>query len=115
MDSSADRGSLLAQVEEAGRNGAPLVVLDAAIMRKAGWDKFCDKIVMIDAPREVRLARARSRGWSEAEFEVRETAQETLAEKREMADLVIDNSGPPEATRAAVENLWPILIGHKSA
>jgi dephospho-CoA kinase len=105
---------LLAQVEAANGRGVPLAILDAAVMRKAGWDKFCDKIVMIDAPQEVRLARARSRGWTEAEFRAREMAQESLDEKRQLADFVIDNSGPSQATRAEVQRLWPILIGRES-
>jgi dephospho-CoA kinase len=106
---------LLAQVEAAAEQGAPLAVLDAAVMRKAGWNKFCDKIVMVDSPQAVRLARARSRGWTDAEFTAREAAQDSLEEKRELADLVIDNSGSPEATRAEVQRIWPILIGHESA
>ena len=105
---------LLAKIEAAAHQRVPLAVLDAAVMRKAGWDKFCDKIVMVDAPQAVRLARARSRGWTEAEFAAREAAQESLDEKRDLADLVIDNSGSPEATRAEVRRLWPALIARES-
>ena len=65
---------LLAQVQAAAEQGAPLAVLDAAVMRKAGWNKFCDKIVMVDAPQAVRLARARSRGWTDAEFAARSSS-----------------------------------------
>ncbi len=83
-------------------------------MRKAGWDKFCDKIVMVDAPQEVRLARALNRGWTEIEFRLREAAQESVEEKRQRADLVIDNSGLPDATRAEVQRLWPKLMGHET-
>src|SRR4029079_3549152 len=41
-------------------------VLDAPVMLTAGWHRLCDKVVFVDAPRSVRAARARARGWSEA-------------------------------------------------
>ena len=87
------------------------VVLDAPLMFKAGWTAFCDKIVYVDAPREMRAARARSRGWSEEEFARREAAQQSLEEKCKHADFVIDNSGPPEALKAQVDSAWTALVG----
>jgi dephospho-CoA kinase len=89
----------------------PAVVLDAPVMLKAGWDGHCDRIVFIDAPREVRLARARQRGWNEEVFSAREAAQESLDAKRECADVVIDNSGSTELTQAQIEHLWQSLAG----
>src|SRR5262249_20846035 len=47
-----------------------LVVLDAAVMLEAGWNKMCDRLVYVDAPREVRLRRlAEQRGWTAKEVE----------------------------------------------
>ncbi|HEV3004628.1 MAG TPA: dephospho-CoA kinase [Pirellulales bacterium] len=91
--------------------GRHLAVLDAPVMLKAGWDQFCDTIVFVDASREVRQARAQRRGWSQEDFAAREAAQESLNDKRRLADATIDNSGSPEATRAQVERLWRSLIG----
>jgi dephospho-CoA kinase len=96
------------QLEAAGRQVA---VLDAPVMLKAGWDAFCDILVFVDAPREVRLARARGRGWTEDEFAAREAAQESLEAKRQRADMVIDNSGSPEATQAQLERCWHAIVG----
>ncbi|MEO8497993.1 MAG: dephospho-CoA kinase [Planctomycetota bacterium] len=86
-----------------------LVVLDAPVMLKAGWDKLCDGILFIDAPRELRLQRARERGWREADFAARESAQESLETKRAVADQVIDNSGSVDSTRQQVERFWRSL------
>lgn len=97
---------LAEQMEQARAAGAPAVVVDAAVMLEAGWDAKCDLLVYVDAPRAQRLARARGRGWSEAEFAARENAQQPLEAKRRRADLVIDNCGPPEQTRAQLERLW---------
>src|SRR4029079_14745734 len=32
----------------------PVVVIDAPLLFEAGWDKFCDKILFVDAPRDIR-------------------------------------------------------------
>ncbi len=87
-------------------SGAKAVVLDAAVMFKAGWDKYCDQIVFVDAPREVRLQRARKRGWSDENFAAREEAQESMEEKRSRSDVVIDNSGSPEDTQRQLREFW---------
>jgi dephospho-CoA kinase len=92
-------------------NGVQVAVLDAPVMLKAGWDQFCHQIWFIDAPYEVRLTRAQSRGWTEEEFRARELAQEPVEGKRELADLVLDNSGDLEYTHRQIERLWHSLIG----
>lgn len=99
------------QAEELARAGRTVAVLDAPVMLKAGWDKFCDRIVFVDAPHEVRLARAIGRGWNQEDFAAREAAQEALEVKRAHADTVIDNSGSPEHAQAQVERFWQSLIG----
>jgi dephospho-CoA kinase len=69
------------------------VVLDAAVMLEAGWDGVCDRLVYIDAPREVRLRRlAEQRGWTPQEADARERAQLPLTEKAGRADHVLDNA-----------------------
>jgi dephospho-CoA kinase len=83
-----------------------LVVFDAAILLEAGWNKRCDGVVYVHAPREVRLARlSRQRGWSAKEVAARENAQMSLTEKVTRADYVVDNSGPAEQLEPQMENL----------
>jgi len=100
-------GRKAATAEEAGKAA---IVLDAPLLVEAGWNEFCDKTVFVEAPNDVRLKRARERGWSDAEFNAREAAQTSLAEKRRQANMVVDNSGTIEATRAQVEQFWQSLI-----
>ena len=57
----------------------------------------------MDAPEPVRRARARSRGWSAQQFAGREAAQVPLDEKRERADVILDNSGDPEQLRQEIQ------------
>jgi dephospho-CoA kinase len=93
------------------QQGIQVAVLDAPVMLKAGWDRFCDRIWFIDAPYEMRLARAMARGWTEEEFRNRELAQEPVERKRELADLVLDNSKGIGYTHQQIERYWPSLIG----
>ncbi|RIK84592.1 MAG: hypothetical protein DCC68_01145 [Planctomycetota bacterium] len=86
------------------------IVVDAALLVEAGWDAMCDVLVYVDAPRETRLARAKGRGWTEAEFDAREGAQETLQAKRQHADFEIDNSGDLEQLRGWVERFWSAFL-----
>jgi dephospho-CoA kinase len=99
--------SLLAQLAAIR---APLAVVDAAVMLKAGWDRCCDHIVFVDAPPEVRLARARQRGWSDAQFAAREAAQELIEHKRAASDYVLDNSGTPAELDTEVDRLMTWLV-----
>jgi dephospho-CoA kinase len=101
---------LLAQAEDC-RPVPPLAVLDAPLILEAGWDKLCDRLAFVDVPREVQLARALERGWTEEEFAAREAAQESLDSKRRRADLIIDNSASAEHTQAQVERIWKSLVG----
>jgi dephospho-CoA kinase len=101
---------LMRQVTEMRGKGARAIVLDAPVMEKSGWYELCDRIVYVDAPRETRLARARSRGWTEEEFVAREGAQESLEQKRGRADWILDNSGSPQETRDQVERWWQTLL-----
>ena len=104
-------GARLEQLFERTRqNGdTEVVILDAPVMLKSGWDRFCDHILFIEAPRNLRRQRARERGWNDADFAARESAQESLETKRAAADHVIDNSGSIDATRQQVESFWRSL------
>lgn len=105
------RQRLEAEVRRFRESGRTAVVLDAPVMEKAGWDKLCDEIWYVDAPREVRLSRARARGWSDEEFRSREDAQEPLDLKRKRANRIILNAGTADATQDQVKRFWGLLQG----
>ncbi len=89
-----------------GDAGVRFVVLDAAVLLEADWGDFCDRIVYVDAPRGVRLARVLARsGWTEAELDRREAAQWSAHERMARADAVIDNGGAPSDLQVAVDRL----------
>jgi dephospho-CoA kinase len=99
---------------EASAAGVPAIVLDAAVMLKAGWDRLCDAVWFVDAPHTVRVERARARGWDQEQFAAREAAQESLKEKRRRATDVIDNSGSPDRTAQQVRALWEQVTARNS-
>ena len=92
--------------DQAGAARKPAVVLDAPLLLEAGWGPMCDLVLMIDCPRELRLERAKDRGWSESHFDQREAAQWSEDEKRRLADVVIPNLGTDEELRSAVADFW---------
>jgi len=101
--------TLLKQELEAIRNGPdppPVLVIDAALLFEAGWDKLCDKILFVDAPRDIRLERAVARGWSTEQFAAREAAQLPPEEKRARSHIVIRNVRTLENIREVLRLTW---------
>jgi dephospho-CoA kinase len=86
--------------------GRPAAVLDAPLLLEAGWRPLCDVLLMVDAPRDLRLQRARQRGWTDAQFSQREAAQWPVADKRRAADVVISNDGSLPDLRQRVLEFW---------
>ena len=81
-------------------------VLDAAVLLEAGWNTATDRIVYVDAPREVRLARVRARsGWTDADLTAREAAQWPADVKKARADAVLVNAGPATGLQEQVDRL----------
>lgn len=94
----------LLEIEQS--NSAQAVILDAPVMFKAQWDRFCDRIVFVHADLKIRQQRANLRGWQEGELQRRERQQLPLEQKRKRASDVIDNSGSANQTRKQVQSLW---------
>lgn len=82
------------------------LIMDAALLVRAGWSDICNNLLFIDSPQADRLKRALRRGWSESEFNAREAAQETLAEKQVLADYIICNAGDLAQLDQQVEHYW---------
>ncbi len=88
----------------------PAVVLDAAVLLKAGWAPICDIILFIDVPREIRIQRAKSRGWTAEQLDARDARQTPIEQKRAAAGVVIDNSGDLANSLAQVDRFWESFV-----
>ena len=88
------------------------VVLDAAVLLEAGWGDLVDRVVYVDAPRDVRVTRLAARsGWTEAELAAREASQWPAERKKARADAVLTNAGGFEGLQEQVDALvegWQI-------
>lgn len=105
----ADADAFLARHRAAG---SPLAVLDIPLLFETGGRERVDRVVVVSAPARVQRARVLARpGMTEEKFEAILARQVPDAQKREMADHVIDTGEGMEAARAAVKALVADLAG----
>ncbi|WP_289356044.1 dephospho-CoA kinase [Paenibacillus sp. S-12] len=84
-----------------------LVVVDIPLLYESGLAELFDSIVVVYVPRSVQLQRLMERdGWNEKEAEQRLNAQWSMEKKRDLADIVIDNSGSLQDTIMQVDRFW---------
>lgn len=83
-----------------------VIVFDVPLLFEKRLGGMFDVAIAVYADRKKRLARARARGWTEAEMRARERAQLSPENKMEMADIVINNSGEKSKTFQAVERAY---------
>lgn len=66
-------------------------------------------IIVVEAPRDVRLDRLEGRGLERADAEARMAQQASDEDRRALASHLVDNSGPPDALEAQVRRIWADL------
>jgi dephospho-CoA kinase len=67
-------------------------------------------VIVVEAPREVRLERLEGRGVARPDAEARMASQASDEERRAIATHVIDNGSDREALAAIVDELWADLL-----
>ena len=103
-------------VEEARQRGDRLVVQDIPLLFERGIVDEFDRIILVDAPRPVRLERLmRERRLSETEAMDMITAQMPAELKRARADYIIENTGTVRELEERVSELWQSLEREASA
>ena len=91
---------------------APAIVVDAIKLIESGLYKEMDSVWVVtceSADQQRRLIQLR--GLTVEEVRARVAAQPPQADKLPFADVVIDNSGAPEATRRQVIAAWERSVG----
>ena len=86
-----------------------VVVLDVPLLVEAARSGY-DVVVIVEAPEAVRLERLVERGMNPDDARRRMAAQAGDAERRKVADVVLDNSGSPEDLGRQVDALWAQLV-----
>jgi dephospho-CoA kinase len=84
-----------------------VVVHDVPLLAENNLAKGYDLVVVVEAPEEARIRRLReSRGMSEPDARARMSAQASDAQRRAVADVVIENDGDLAELAAAVDRVW---------
>ena len=97
-------------VGEARQRGDRLVVQDIPLLFERGIVDQFDRILLVDAPRPVRLERLmRERRLSETEAMDMITAQMPAELKRARADYIIENTGTVRELEERVSEVWHAL------
>lgn len=100
-----------AQLVAAAPDGA-VVVQAIPLLVEVGLAHSFDLVVVVDLPPELAIERlVGARGMSLEDARARIAAQADRAVRLAAADVVIDNSGPPEALENQVERLWSAITG----
>ena len=89
----AGRRDLLAETED-------IFFMDLPLLFELQYEDWFDQIWLVDVTEETQLCRLMARNaLSQEEAEKRIAAQLSLQEKRNRADVLIDNNGPLELTQ----------------
>jgi dephospho-CoA kinase len=103
-------------VAEARRRGDRVVVCDIPLLFEKRLADDFDRIVLVDAPRPLRLDRlVRDRGLRETEAMDMIAAQMPAELKRARADFVIDNVDTLGALERRVDEVWHALFDEAQA
>jgi dephospho-CoA kinase len=88
-----------------------IVVLDVPLLTESqqARERPYEAVIVVEAPREVRLERLEERGVPRADAERRMAAQASDEERRAIATYVLDNAGDLAALEHQVDDLWSDL------
>ena len=93
---------------QAAAGADSVVVLDVPLLVEAAKSGY-DVVVIVEAPEAVRLERLVARGMGVDDARRRMAAQASDADRRKVADVVLDNSGSEEDLEAQIDSLWAQL------
>jgi dephospho-CoA kinase len=90
---------------------AAIVVCDAPLLAEGGpgSEREFAAVIVVEAPRDIRLDRVEARGIARDDAERRMAAQASDVERREYATYVLDNSGDLESLARQVDDVWADL------
>lgn len=113
----AINAELDAQLQEMADGGdVRVVVLDMAVLTESRLGQLesgrgYTKVVVVEAPEDVRLPRLLERGLTEEQARARMASQATDAQRRAIADYVIVNDATASELADAVDQVWAELTG----
>lgn len=97
-----------------------IVVLDMAILVESNLGRgdpahSYTRVVVVEAPVELRVRRAVERGMREDDVRARIASQATDDDRRAVADVVVVNDGDLALLTERVDDLWATILGWAGA
>ncbi|WP_051476576.1 dephospho-CoA kinase [Arthrobacter sp. Br18] len=84
-----------------------IIVEDIPLLVETGQAPRFHLVLVVDAPEELRVQRMVSqRGMTDHAARERIAAQASTPERNRQADVVVDNTGTPDAAREMIRELW---------
>lgn len=103
------------ELEQAAADDA-VVVHDVPLLTENGLAPLYDVVIVVDVSPATQLDRlVRLRGMTEQDARARMAAQATREQRREIADVVIDNDVPLERLERRVKDVWAELVRRSQA
>ncbi|MFC9277525.1 dephospho-CoA kinase [Streptomyces collinus] len=102
-------GTRSRELEDAATDDA-VVIHDVPLLTENALAPLYDLVIVVDTSPETQLDRlVRQRGMTEHDARARMAAQATREQRREIADIVIDNDVPLDTLRKRVAEVWDDL------
>jgi dephospho-CoA kinase len=110
-------GQVMAERIAANAQTDNVVVLDIPLLAERGREAYgVAGVIVVDCPVDEAVRRlVEYRGFDEADARARISAQIDREKRLEMADFVVDNSGPVEALGPQIDACWAWLTELRSA
>jgi len=108
------RDRLLYKLEICECDEQKLAFVESANLFASGFDKYCNKIIWVEANEETRLNRIKSRGWSDKHIKNIIKAQVGFVGGKDVCDFIIDNSNKDmEDLKKEIKNIIEQLLEEK--
>jgi dephospho-CoA kinase len=102
-------------IEEYASSGAEVIVIDAALLIEAGWNRLVDLVILIDIDEETQINRLMTRNHITREYAQRMIKKQANREyKQQVADKIIINNGSEEELNQKVIQLVAEIKDKKS-
>jgi len=88
-------------------NRTAVLIYDIPLLIEGEWYTMMDEVWLVYVNESTQIERLMSRnGFSKEDALARIKSQMRLDDKRSFADLIIDNSGTPQALTAQLDTIW---------
>lgn len=98
--------AIKAQIDKLIKVKKSPVVVDAALLADWGLHRLMDRVVVVKAPKDIRLKRLIAKGVAQKKAKGMLASQRPERELERLADLVIDNSGTRRQLRMGASAVW---------